>query len=229
MANSELAARAAELRSQIHFHNYRYHVLDSPLITDAEFDRLLRELQEIEREHPELRTPDSPTLRVGGVPAEKFTKVRHPTPVLSLGNAFDADGVRAWWERIRKLLPEGAPIAFVVEPKIDGLTVVLHYRDGVLVQGATRGDGEARNSGRGHAGNSSTAECPRMLWAGWPTPSRSQASGDRIAPSAATAPEWHASSSALLSFTPAPYHNGTNLGKWASGDANPTVSPPGER
>jgi len=139
---ADVRTRMTELRQQINLHNYRYHVLDSPIISDAQYDKLVAELRQLEAEHPELVTSDSPTLRVGGQPSEKFAKVRHPRPILSLANAFDTDGVRAWWERIRKLLPQSAPIAFVVEPKIDGLTVVLHYRDGVLVQGATRGDGE---------------------------------------------------------------------------------------
>jgi DNA ligase (NAD+) len=141
---ADVPRRIAELRQRINLHNYRYHVLDSPLISDAEYDKLVAELRRLEAEHPELVTPDSPTQRVGGQPSEKFAKVRHPRSILSLANAFDANSVRAWWERIRKLLPPSgdAPIAFVVEPKIDGLTVVLHYRDGVFVQGATRGDGE---------------------------------------------------------------------------------------
>ena len=141
---ADVQARITELRRQINLHNYRYHVLDSPIISDAAYDKLVAELRQLETNHPELVTPDSPTQRVGGQPSEKFAKVRHPRSILSLANAFDADGVRAWWERIRKLLPdaERAPVAFVVEPKIDGLTVVLHYREGVLVQGATRGDGE---------------------------------------------------------------------------------------
>src|SRR5512136_700054 len=135
--------RVTELVQQLNLHSYRYHVLDSPLIGDAQYDKLVAELRQLEADHPELLTPDSPTQRVGGQPSEKFLKVRHPRPILSLSNAFSAGGVRAWWERIRKLIPEGAPApAFVVEPKIDGLTVVLTYRDGVLVQGATRGDGE---------------------------------------------------------------------------------------
>jgi DNA ligase (NAD+) len=142
MADSGFVARAAELRNQINFHNYRYHVLDSPLITDSEFDKLVRELQRLEREHPELLSPDSPTQRVGGQPADKFVKVRHPTPVLSLGNAFSADEVRAWYERIARLDPRVLQTQFVVEPKLDGLTVVLHYQEGVFALGATRGDGE---------------------------------------------------------------------------------------
>lgn len=129
------------LREQINFHNYRYNVLDDPLISDSEYDMLMNELREIEAAQPELVTPDSPTQRVGGQPASEFVKVRHPQPILSLAAAFDAAGVRAWYERISRLIPAGTPMAFTVEPKIDGLTVVLTYEDGRLVQGATRGDG----------------------------------------------------------------------------------------
>lgn len=142
MATDPLRARAEDLRRQIHFHNHRYHVLDAPLISDAEFDRMLRELQELEQAHPELRTPDSPTLRVGGAPSERFAKVRHPAPILSLGNAFSPDEVRAWAERIARLDRRVRESAFVLEPKLDGLSVILHYREGVFVLGATRGDGE---------------------------------------------------------------------------------------
>ncbi len=137
-----LRQRYEELKAQIHYHNYRYHVLDAPLISDAEFDRLMAELRRIEAEHPEWVTPDSPTQRAGGLPLEKFEKVRHPAPILSLANAFNAEEVRAWFERIRKLDMRVEHTAFVVEPKIDGLSVVLHYQDGMFVQGATRGDGE---------------------------------------------------------------------------------------
>ncbi|GAB4542657.1 MAG: NAD-dependent DNA ligase LigA [Anaerolineales bacterium] len=134
--------RYQELQKQIHFHNYRYHVLDAPLISDAEYDRLLRELREIESAHPEWVTPDSPTQRAGARASEKFEKVRHPKPILSLANAFGADDARAWFERIAKLDERVKTSALVVEPKIDGLSVVLHYRNGVFTQGATRGDGE---------------------------------------------------------------------------------------
>jgi DNA ligase (NAD+) len=134
--------RLEELRQQVNYHNYRYHVLDNPEISDAEFDQLLVELRWIEATHPEWVTPDSPTQRAGAAPAERFVKVRHPAPVLSLGNAFDEAGVRAWFERIAKLDGRVLESEFVVEPKIDGLTVVLHYRDGLFAQGATRGDGE---------------------------------------------------------------------------------------
>ncbi|MBN1450803.1 MAG: NAD-dependent DNA ligase LigA [Anaerolineales bacterium] len=131
-----------ELKAQVHLHNYRYHVLDAPLISDLEYDRLLNELKQIEAEHPDWVTPDSPTRRAGGAPLDKFEKVRHPAPILSLSNAFGADDARAWFERIKKLDERVATAKFVVEPKIDGLSVVLHYRDGVFIQGATRGNGE---------------------------------------------------------------------------------------
>jgi DNA ligase (NAD+) len=134
--------RLEELRREIHQHNYRYHVLDDPLISDYEYDLLVAELNEIEAEHPEWITPDSPSLRAGASPADRFTKVRHPGPVLSLGNAFDGNGVRAWYDRIRRLEEDVSRADFIVEPKIDGLTVVLHYREGIFSQGATRGDGE---------------------------------------------------------------------------------------
>ncbi|HEY4691733.1 MAG TPA: NAD-dependent DNA ligase LigA [Anaerolineae bacterium] len=139
---ADLQKRLRELREQINYHAYRYHVLDDPVISDAEYDRLMAELKSIEDEHPKWLTPDSPSQRVGGVASEKFPKVRHPAPILSLGNAFNGDEVRAWWARTSKLVPAGRSVAFTVEPKIDGLSVVLHYRDGVFVQGATRGDGE---------------------------------------------------------------------------------------
>lgn len=141
-SETQLAERLAQLRQEIHFHNYRYHVLDAPLISDAEFDRLMAELRQIEAEHPQWITSDSPSQRAGAVPSSRFNKVAHPAPILSLANAFSPDDVRAWIERIRKLDERVSSAAFVVEPKIDGLSVVLHYRDGVFIQGATRGDGE---------------------------------------------------------------------------------------
>lgn len=134
--------RYQELKELVHLHNHRYHVLDAPVISDLEYDRLLNELKALEAEHPEWITPDSPTQRAGAAPLDKFNKVRHPAPILSLSNAYGADEARAWFERIKKLDPRVATASFVVEPKIDGLSVVLHYRDGVFVQGATRGNGE---------------------------------------------------------------------------------------
>ncbi|MBL8056567.1 MAG: NAD-dependent DNA ligase LigA [Anaerolineales bacterium] len=136
------ADRAQRLRRELTEHAYRYHNLAAPTISDAEYDALFGELQELERQHPELATPDSPTQRVGGFVSEKFEKSRHPAPILSLSNAFSAADVRAWFERIRKLDERVAGADFVVEPKIDGLTVVLHYAAGLFTRGATRGDGE---------------------------------------------------------------------------------------
>ena len=130
------------LRELIRHHNYRYHVLDAPDISDGEYDSLFNRLKALEAEHPELVTPDSPTRRVGGEPTERFEKVRHPRPILSLANVFSEEELRAWEERNLKLLPSGTKLDYVVEPKIDGLTVVLTYVNGVFTQGATRGDGE---------------------------------------------------------------------------------------
>ena len=138
----EPKTRYEQLKEQVHLHNYRYHVLDAPIISDLEYDRLLNELKALEAEHPDWITPDSPTQRAGATPLDKFEKVQHPAPILSLANAFGADEARAWFERVQKLNPRVTTAKFVVEPKIDGLSVVLHYRDGVFVQGATRGNGE---------------------------------------------------------------------------------------
>jgi DNA ligase (NAD+) len=131
-----------ELKKAIHFHNYRYHVLDDPVISDFEYDQLLRELRQLESEYPDLITPDSPTQRAGGAPSAKFSKVPHPLPILSLANAFDENDVKAWLERIQKIDERVKTASFSVEPKIDGLSVVLHYQKGTFTLGATRGDGE---------------------------------------------------------------------------------------
>lgn len=143
MAESlDRAQREAEaLRARIRTHDHRYHVLDDPVISDAEYDRLLRRLQALEEAHPELVTPDSPTRRVGGPPGEQFETVRHRVPMLSLANAFDEDEVRAFDVRVRRLL--GADeVAYVAEPKLDGLSVELVYEHGAFTLGSTRGDGE---------------------------------------------------------------------------------------
>jgi DNA ligase (NAD+) len=135
------AQRAEELRRQLEYHGHRYYVLDDPEISDAEYDELLNELRALEAEHPELLTPDSPTQRVGGKPLDKFEQVRHLQPMLSLANARNADELRAWEARVRKLSGRDE-IEYVTEPKIDGLAISLVYEDGVFVRGATRGDGE---------------------------------------------------------------------------------------
>ncbi len=133
--------RLDELRETVNHHLYRYHVLDEPEISDAEFDRLFDELQALEEEHPELVTPDSPTQRVGAPLSERFQKVQHVTPMGSLEKVTDGEGLLKWAEDVRKRLDSDEPVAYVIEPKIDGLAVNLTYEDGRLVRGATRGDG----------------------------------------------------------------------------------------
>ncbi len=139
-ARKALRERAAQLRAAIERHNYLYYVKDAPEITDAEYDRLFQELQELEQSSPELRTPDSPTQRIGGAPLAGFAEVRHRTPMLSIANAFDEEAVQAFDRRAREALLVEA-IEYAAEPKFDGLAVSLAYREGVFVQGATRGDG----------------------------------------------------------------------------------------
>ncbi|NWG30999.1 MAG: NAD-dependent DNA ligase LigA [Rhodocyclaceae bacterium] len=139
-APADLAARAAALRAEIERHNYAYYVLDAPTIPDAEYDRLFRELQQIEAAHPELVTPDSPTQRVGGRPLAAFREVRHAVPMLSLNNAFSAEEVEAFDRRCREGLGKDV-IGYACEPKFDGLAITLRYERGFFVQGATRGDG----------------------------------------------------------------------------------------
>lgn len=131
-----------KLKEEINFHNYRYHVLDKPIISDAQFDKLLLELREIEQRQPEWITSDSPTQRAGNQPSSKFEKVKHPVPVLSLANAFSKKDMEAWRDRLIKIDPKVADAQYVVEPKFDGLTVVLHYQNGLFIKGATRGNGE---------------------------------------------------------------------------------------
>lgn len=133
-------ARAEQLRQELQHHNYLYHVLDQPSISDAEYDRLTRELLQIEAEYPELVTPDSPTQRVGATPASGFASVTHRVPMFSLANAYNADDLREWARRALELA-DGQPVEYVIELKIDGLAVSLEYEQGLLVRGATRGDG----------------------------------------------------------------------------------------
>jgi DNA ligase (NAD+) len=141
MTSNSVLARIEALRKKIQYHGYRYYVLDSPVISDAEYDKLWKELLSLEEEYPQFKTLDSPTQRVGGMVSEKFVRVPHPQPVLSLANAFSPEDLIAWHERILRLSADVESASFVVEPKIDGLTVVLHYREGVFHLGATRGDG----------------------------------------------------------------------------------------
>jgi DNA ligase (NAD+) len=140
VADQRVERRVAELRHALEKANYEYHALDAPTISDEQYDAMLRELERLEAEHPELVTPESPTQRVGAPPSERFKPVRHASPMLSLGNAFEADEVTAFDARVRKLLGRDR-IDYVCELKIDGLAVNLTYADGKFVEGATRGDG----------------------------------------------------------------------------------------
>jgi DNA ligase (NAD+) len=133
--------RAAELRELLHQWGHAYHVLDEPIVEDAAYDRAYDELVELEQEHPELVTPDSPTQRVGAPPSEKFTKVEHLMPMGSLDKVTTDDALFKWAEDMRKRLDRDEPLSYVIEPKIDGLAINLTYENGVLVRGATRGDG----------------------------------------------------------------------------------------
>jgi len=144
-ATQTVKKRAEELRREIAHHDHRYYVLDDPVISDPEYDDLLRELRQIEEEHPELLTPDSPTQRVGGKPLDKFKQVEHHEPMLSLANAREEDELRAWAKRVERQLERldisGREIRYVTEPKVDGLAISLTYENGVFTRGATRGDG----------------------------------------------------------------------------------------
>jgi DNA ligase (NAD+) len=145
-STTDVASRAEELRRQLEYHGHRYYVLDDPDISDPDYDALLNELRDIEAEHPELRSPDSPTQRVGGRPLDKFEEVPHLQPMLSLANARNEEELAAWVVRSERYLArqgvEMGDVRFVTEPKIDGLAISLVYEDGVLVRGATRGNGE---------------------------------------------------------------------------------------
>jgi DNA ligase (NAD+) len=136
--------RLAELREQVNFHAYRYYVLDDPLISDGEYDRLFHELLELEEKYPQLITPDSPSQRVGAPPLSAFASVVHRVPMLSLENAFNIPDLISFEKSLRRFLSlaEEVPLAYVAEPKLDGLAVELIYRQGLLVQGSTRGDGQ---------------------------------------------------------------------------------------
>lgn len=137
-----LNQEAAQLRAALHEHNYRYYVLDDPLISDAEYDRLFRRLQQLETQYPHLICPDSPTQRVGAAPLASFKEVRHNTPMLSLANVFDFDELFEFERGIQKQMASDAPVVFICEPKLDGLAVSLVYEHGLLKQAATRGDGQ---------------------------------------------------------------------------------------
>jgi len=173
--------RAGELRELINGHNHRYYVLDDPEVSDAEYDRLMRELEEIESTHPELVTPDSPTQRIGAAPAEEFPTVAHAVPMLSLNNAMDEGEIRSWHEGLVRQLGEGAHIELAAEPKLDGLAVELVYERGLLAVGSTRGDGER---GEDITGNIRTIRSvlPRLIEREHKAPARLDVRGEVYMP-----------------------------------------------
>ena len=142
MSSDDIRKEYEHLKEQIRYHNFRYHVEDDPVISDYEYDQLTRRLKAIEMAHPDWVTPDSPSQRAGAEPLDKFVKVTHPAPILSLANAFSAEDLRDWYDRIAKLDDRVRGADFTLEPKLDGLTVVLHYHNGLFTLGATRGNGE---------------------------------------------------------------------------------------
>ena len=139
-ASKQARDRAESLRKSLERHIHRYHVLDDPEIEDSEYDRLFRELVQLEQDNADLRSADSPTQRVGAAPLPEFAEVRHRAPMLSLANAFEEEEVRAFDRRVREALGV-EKVEYAVEPKFDGLAISLAYRKGVFAQGATRGDG----------------------------------------------------------------------------------------
>lgn len=141
MVSEVIKKRVEKLREEIEYHNYRYYVLDQPEISDTQYDRLMKELEQLEEEYPELRSPNSPTQRVGAPPLEEFEIVRHTIPMLSLANAFDESEARDFDKRVKKFLAQSQDIVYVAEPKLDGLAVELIYEKGIFTVGSTRGDG----------------------------------------------------------------------------------------
>src|SRR6185436_12005666 len=140
-AAKSAAARVRELRTQLEHHNYRYHVLDDPEVSDAEYDRLMRELKALEAQYPDLVTPDSPTQRVGATPVSELQEVVHSRPMLSLDNGFEDEDIVAFDRRVRERLENVDQVEYSAEPKLDGLAISFRYESGRLVQAATRGDG----------------------------------------------------------------------------------------
>ncbi len=174
-SQKQIQKELEQLRDAIHHHNYLYHTEDSPEITDADYDQLFRRLKEIEAEHPDLVTPDSPTQRVGAAPLSEFTQVTHELPMLSLDNAFGPEDMFDFDKRVRKLLDTDRAVAYVCEPKIDGVAVSLLYEDGILVRGATRGDG---TTGEDITSNVRTIESIPLKLSGEGYPARLEVRGE---------------------------------------------------
>ncbi|MEP1897551.1 MAG: NAD-dependent DNA ligase LigA [Alloalcanivorax venustensis] len=182
MATKKDTAPAEEirtLRDQLNDWSHRYYVLDDPSVPDAEYDRAFRRLEELEAEHPDLVTSDSPTQRVGDRPLDAFDEVRHDVPMLSLGNAFDEQELRDFDQRVRERLDVDGPVAYVAEPKLDGLAVSLLYENGELVRGATRGDGE---TGEDITANVRTIRSVPLHLRGKNPPARMEVRGEVVMP-----------------------------------------------
>ncbi|NIA18931.1 MAG: NAD-dependent DNA ligase LigA [Xanthomonadaceae bacterium] len=138
---AEIIQQCSQLRKDLHYHNYRYYVIDQPVISDSAYDAMLQELEDLEKKYPELITPESPTQRVGAAPLDKFSRVDHRLPMLSLSNTYNTQEIIDFEQRLQKLLGDERKITYVVEPKLDGLAVELVYEQGIFVRGSTRGDG----------------------------------------------------------------------------------------
>jgi DNA ligase (NAD+) len=179
MVSEVIRRKAEKLREEIEYHNHRYYVLDQPEIPDAEYDRLMQELERLENQHPELRTSDSPTQRVGAPPLETFEIVRHTLPMLSLANAFDESEAKDFDKRVKKFLGISTDVPYVTEPKLDGLAVELVYEAGVFTVGSTRGDGV---NGENITQNLRTIKTIplRLLRRGIPVPERLEVRGEVI-------------------------------------------------
>ena len=182
-ASSAILKRAEELREQIRHHNYRYHVLDDPEVPDVEYDRLMRQLQKLEQANPDIVTADSPTQRVGDTPMDSFSTVQHRVPMLSLDNAFSPEELQDFGRRIvsRLDLAEETLLRFSAEPKLDGAAVSLLYESGVLVRGATRGDGA---KGEDITHNVRTIESIPLRLVGRGFPARLEVRGEVFMPKA---------------------------------------------
>ncbi|MHB8811480.1 MAG: NAD-dependent DNA ligase LigA [Desulfobulbaceae bacterium] len=172
-------ARLIELRKEIEYHNHRYYVLDDPVIADADYDRLFRELLALEEQYPQLVTPDSPSRRVGGAPLAGFEEVAHPFPMYSLDNVFGEEELRDFEQKIRRFLQWTGALVYIAEPKLDGLAVELIYEGGMLVQGSTRGDGEI---GENITPQLRTVQSVPLRFAGEQTPGRLIVRGEVFLP-----------------------------------------------
>ena len=182
MNEAQARKKIEKLREEVHFHNYRYYVLDDPVISDAEYDRLMRELQALEKDYPHLITPDSPTQRVGAPPLDKFEEVRHAIPMLSLANAFEEEEVREFDGRVKRFLETTGDVEYCAEPKIDGVAVELVYEQGRLLTGSTRGDGQVGENVTQNLKTVKSIPLTLISGKGEPSPARLEVRGEVYLP-----------------------------------------------